>query len=119
MEERKSDQYAIDVFADHAAHTQHILLAIILTLAVLLVACVGVIIWQTDARVRAEREHAEQMQEMERKHAEQMREMEQEYEAFETYEYEIEQAADNGSNNYLAGRDLIYGSDDENQGQGD
>ena len=61
MEERKSDQYAIDVFADHAAHTQHILLAIILTLAVLLVACVGVIIWQADARVKVEREHAEQL----------------------------------------------------------
>lgn len=108
MEGRKPDQYAIDVFADHAAHTQHILLAIILTLAVLLVACVGVIIWQADARVRTEKEYAEQL-----------REMEQEYEAFETYEYEIEQDADNGSNNYLIGRDLIYGSDDESQGQGD
>jgi len=109
MEEKKhSEQYAIDVLADHAAHTMHILLAIILVLAVLLVACIGVIVWQADARVKAEREHAEQL-----------REIEQEYEAFETYEYEIQQEADDGANNYLVGRDLIYGSDTESQSEGD
>ena len=100
MEERTKivpEQYAIDVLADHASHTLHIMLAVIIIMAVLLIACIGVIVWQVEKRVAVEHE----------------------YESFETYEYDIEQNADNNSNNYLAGRDLIYGGDATGQGEGD
>lgn len=95
--EQKQEQRSLDVLADHFAHTMHLMLAALIVLAVLLVGCVGVIIWQAEQRVELERE----------------------FETVEEYEYDIEQKADNSSNNVWVGRDYIYGSDTENAGQGD
>lgn len=94
--EQKQEQRSLDVLADHFAHTMHLMLAALIVLAVLLVGCVGVIIWQAEQRVELERDIV----------------------PFETYEYEIEQEADDDSANYFVGRDF-YGGDAARPGESD
>lgn len=91
------EQCALDVFADHAAHTMHCLIAVIIVLATIVLACIAVILYQHDRRVA----------------------LEHEYESYETYEYTIDQDAGDGGENNFVGRDLIYYGEPESDGQGD
>lgn len=69
---RKADQHVLDVVTDAYTHTTHIMLSVIIMLSALLLAAIGVIVWQVEKRVELERE----------------------FETYETYEYDIEQDAD-------------------------
>ena len=100
MDERgksTQDQRALDVFADHAAHTMHCLVAVIIVLATIVLACIAVILYQHDKRLQ----------------------LEHEYESFETYEYTIDQDASDGGENNFVGRDLVYYGDSTSNSQGD
>lgn len=88
---RKADQHVLDVVTDAYTHTTHIMLSVIIMLSALLLAAIGVIVWQVEKRVELERE----------------------FETYETYEYDIEQDADDNSNNVWIGRDFNYGSTPE------
>ena len=84
---RVTDQHVLDVVTDAYTHTTHIMLSVIIILSALLLAALGVIVWQVEKRVELEREIV----------------------PFETYEYDIDQDADDNSTNYFVGRDF-YGS---------
>ena len=82
-----SEQHALDIVTDAYTHTTHIMLSVIIMLSALLLAAIGVIVWQVEKRVELEREIV----------------------PFETYEYDIDQDANDNSTNYFVGRDF-YGS---------
>lgn len=110
MEDNKKklpEQYAIDVLADHASRTMHVMLTVILVLCVMLVASVGVVLLQHKQFTEAlQREHALYVDLLES------------IETTETYELDIEQNADDQSSNVWVGRDY-YGSDAKDQSQSD
>lgn len=98
MDDRKQaqEQRALDVMSDHFTHTLHIMLAIIIVIATLLMAAIGVIVYEVEARVELERDIV----------------------PFETYEYDIDQEADDDSANYFVGRDY-YGGEAARTRKGD
>lgn len=107
MERKHSEQYDIDIFADHAAHTTHVMLTVILVLCVMLVASVCVVLLQHKQFTEAlQEEHALYVDLLES------------LETTETYELDIEQNADNQSSNVWVGRDY-YGGNTKDQSQSD
>ena len=101
------EQCAIDVVADNSAHTAHIMLSVILVLCVMLVAAIGVILHQ-------HKTFAEALQQAH----EQYIELLESIETTETYKLEVDQDADNNSDNYFVGRDL-YGWQTEGNSHSD
>lgn len=91
-----SEQYAIDIIADHSNHVMHLMLTAILTLCAIVIACVCVIVAQHKTYVA----------------------LLEEIETTETYKLEVDQDADDNSDNYFVGRDL-YGWQTESDGHSD
>lgn len=105
---RRQEERSIDVLSDNFAHTVHIFLAVVIILALLLLVCMGVIVYQHKTFSAA-------LQEEHEKYITLLDELE----TTETYEYDIEQEADDNSNNVWVGRDFFYGSDTESSRQSD
>ena len=89
-----SEQYAIDMIAGRAKRVMHLMLTAILTLCAIVIACVCVIVAQHKTYVA----------------------LLEEIETTETYEYDVDQRADDNSSNVWVGRDY-FGSDTENARQ--
>ena len=106
---KHSEQYDIDVLADHASRTMHVMLTVILVLCVMLVASVCVVLLQHKQFTEAlQAEHAQYIDLLES------------IETTETYEYDIDQEADDYGRNYIVGRDLkLYGDKTESNSQSD
>ena len=83
---RVTDQHVLDVVTDAYTHTTHIMLSVIIMFSALLLAAIGVIVWQVEKRVETERE----------------------YESYEYYEYDVDQDAEDHGENIFVGRDY-YG----------
>lgn len=97
---RRQEERSIDVLSDNFAHTVHIFLVVVIILALLLLVCMGVIVYQ-------HRTFSAAFQEEHEKYITLLDELE----TTETYEYDVEQEADNNGINYFAGRDLNYGGE--------
>ena len=103
----KDDRYDIDVLADHASHTQHIMLAVIIVLCAMLIAAVSVVLIQ----------HRQFVADLQNEHAKYIDLLES-IETTETYEYHVDQQADDYSDNIWVGRDY-FGGETDNHGQSD
>lgn len=103
---RRQEERSIDVLSDNFTHTVHIFLVIVIVLSLLLLVCMGVIVYQHKTFSAA-------LQEEHEKYITLLNELE----TTETYEYDIEQEADDNSNNVWVGRDFFYGSDAKDAGE--
>jgi len=97
---RRQEERSIDVLSDNFVHTTHVMLAMVIVLALLLLACLGVVVYQHKTFSAA----------LQEEHEKYIRLLD-EIETIETYEYDVEQEADDNGINYFAGRDLNYGGE--------
>ena len=107
--DRNREQYDIDVLADHASHTMHVMLSVIMVLCAMLIVSICVVLYQ----------HRQFTEALQAEHAQYIDLLES-IEETETYEYDIEQDADDNGRNYFVGRDLrLYGDEATSNGQSD
>lgn len=103
---RRQEERSIDVLSDSYVHTTHIFLVVVIVLSLLLLVCMGVVVYQHKTFSAALQEEHEKYIALLNK-----------LETTETYEYEIEQEADDNSNNVWVGRDFFYGSNSKDAGE--
>lgn len=100
---RRQEERSIDVLSDNFVHTTHIFLVVVIVLSLLLLVCMGVVVYQHKVFSAA-------LQEEHEKYITLLDELE----TTETYEYDIEQESDDDSSNVWVGRDFFYGSETKN-----